>query len=214
MPIYSVLPDDSDIDQRLQNLKNSGMLVGSDESIINKKLNDLANEVKQGQIGAKGEVTFLERQIFGEGRQVLIIPDPIQSNVKIPDYAVYQDRGGTLGREITEVKTTVRTTNVTVGQGWEKWIKSKINEGNKQLKRSGITYGIPGSLEMQLYESAKSEFAQILQDDATTVESWVTREFRPNQMRSLRRVAIYGNGKLLLEFTRTVENQIVKTFPA
>lgn len=213
MPIYSHLPDIINIGDRLESLKDSGLLVASDATIIDKKLNDLAKEVKQGQVGAKGEVTFVERQIFGFGRQVEIIPDSAQENVKIPDYAVIQNREGTIEPEVTEIKTTVKTTNVSASAGWDKWIKNKIKQANKQIKSSGLTYGIPGSLEMQLYENATSDFAEILRSDPARVESWIQREFRPNQMSSLRCVAIYGNGELLLEFTRTLDNQIVKTYP-
>lgn len=212
MPIYRQLPDNHDIDNRLNSLKNSGLLVGSD-AIIDKKLNDLANEVKLGQIGAKGEITFLERQILSLGRAVEIIPESVQENVKIPDYAVYLNQGGTLKSEITEIKTTVKTTNVSASAGWDKWIKTKIKEANRQLKKSGLAYGIPGSLEMQLYEDAEKDFYAILNKDTETVHRWILREFRPNQMSSLRRVAIYGNGQLLMEFSRTEDNQIIKTSP-
>ncbi len=212
MPIYRQLPENHDIDNRLNSLKNSGLLVGSD-AIIDKKLNDLANEVKLGQIGAKGEITFLERQILSLGRSVEIIPESVQENVKIPDYAVYLNQGETLKSEVTEIKTTVKTTNVSASSGWDKWIKNKIKEANTQLKKSGLAYGIPGSLEMQLYEDAERDFCVILLKDKETVERWILREFRPNQMSSLRRVAIYGNGQLLMEFSRTEDNQIIKTSP-
>ncbi|AFY79980.1 hypothetical protein [Oscillatoria acuminata] len=212
MPIYRQLPENHDIDNRLNSLKNSGLLVGSD-AIIDKKLNDLANEVKLGQIGAKGEITFLERQIFSLGRSVEIIPESVQKNVKIPDYAVYLNQGETLKSEITEIKTTVKTTNVSASAGWDQWIKKKIRQANKQLKKSGLTYGIPGSLEMQLYEDAEKDFSAILFNEPETVAGWILQDFRSNQMRSLRRVAIYGNGELLVEFIRTEDHQIIKTFP-
>lgn len=210
MPIYSQLPDVSDdvsgIDQRRQKLQDSSMLVSNEESIVNKKLNDLAKEIKLGQEGAKGEVVFLERQIFGFGRQVEIIPETTESKTTRPDYVVYYNVESGMRKEITEVKTRVITTN---NLGWETWIKTRIKQANNQLKNSGLNYGIPGSLEMQLYDNANTDFSQILAENIDTVEKWITKEFRDNQMKSLRRVAIYGNGELLIELTR----KIIRTFP-
>lgn len=210
MPISSQLPDEGDIDDRLQNLKDSGLLVAGDASIINKKLNDLAKEVKQGQVGAKGEVTFLERQVFGASRRVEIIPEATEKNVKRPDYIAYYSQGGALRPEVIEVKTTNEAIGV---EGLQTGLKYKIKQANKQLKKSEIAYGIPGSLEMQFYDRAQASLSSLLWSDRARVELWIAREFRPDQMTSLRRVAIYGSGELLLEFMRTAENQIIKTFP-
>jgi hypothetical protein len=66
---------------------------------------------------------------------------------------------------------------------------------------------------MQLYGDAKKNFSEALLSDAKTAEEWITLEFRPDQMSSLRRVAIYGDGQLILEFVRTANNTIEKTFP-
>ncbi len=211
MPIYSQLPDVSDIDQRIKKLQDSGMLVSNDKCIVNKKLNDLTTEVKLGQEGAKGEVVFLERQIFGFGRQVEIIPETTESNTTRPDYIVYNKLESAIIQEITEVKTRIITTN---NSGWETWIKTRIKQANNQLKNSGLNYGIPGSLEMQLYENANTDFSQTLAENIDPVTKWITRGFRDNQMKSLRRVAIYGNGELLIEVTQfVVENKITRTFP-
>jgi len=204
---YTTLPDPTQVDQRIDNLRQSGMLVGRDVDDVQKKLNSLVTEAKQGQVGAQGEIAFLERQVFGEGRKVEVIPDAEQG-IKQPDFSVHHNQAGQIKPEVTEVKTTKTPPN-----NWKKWIKDKIKDANKQLKKSQLTEGVPGSVEMQLYGDAKKNFSEALLSDAKTAEEWITLEFRPDQMSSLRRVAIYGDGQLILEFVRTANNTIEKTFP-
>lgn len=186
----------TEIKQRIARIKASGEILARTKSVISKKLADLETEANKGQIGAKGEIVFLERKIFLEHKRVEFIPPATKPGVTRPDFRIRTPKV-----EVIEIKTAVRVPN-----RWESWLKDQIKAANKQIKNSQLRLGKPGSLEIQLFEDAATRFHQ---EPLNDFEKFIQRHFRVDQMKSLQRVAIYANGQLALEFIRA----IVRSFP-
>ena len=194
--MYQLPQTPTDVQQRLDRLKASGKLLARPKSVIDKKLKDLNREANKGQIGAKGEIVFLERKIFVEYKSVEFIPSSQKARVTRPDFRVRAAKV-----EVIEIKTAVKTP-----KRWESWLKEKIKTANKQIKYSQLRVGKPGALELQLFDDAATSFQQTTLNN---FEQYIQRNFRVAQMKSLQRVAIYTNGQLALEFIRA----IVRSFP-
>jgi hypothetical protein len=186
----------TDIQQLLEQLKASGELMARSKSVIDKKLEDLNREANKGQIGAQGEIVFLQRKIFLEDKSVEFIPPSQKARVTRPDFRVRAAKV-----EVIEIKTAVKAPKL-----WESWLKQKIKAANKQIKYSQLRVGLPGALELQLFDDAATSFQQTSLND---FEQYIRRNFRVDQMTRLQRVAIYTNGQLALEFIRA----IVRSFP-
>lgn len=180
------------ISERIDALKKAG---------VKGDLDTIKRNAELGQPGAIGEVEAMERWV-AEGRSVESLPE-VQQGPKNPDFKV--------DGEITEVKT--RNEPLTVG---DTYISEKIKYANSQIKKSsqvGPDGGRPqGQIEIQL----NSQAAESIRENPNVqsyIESQVHQQFRPNQSRSLKRVAVYVDGKLYGEWVRTAGNDIVKTFP-
>jgi hypothetical protein len=204
-----------EVDSRINTLKTSGKLKvarikGSEAKTVDELLEDIATRAKNGQEGALGEIAALERKVLGQSEEVeLLFEVPSGGSGrdlrfknkprKNPDFRVSGQDG------ILEIKTARD-----VPKDWGKWLKSHISGANTQIKRSGLVRGKPGSAEFQLYDDAATNFTSATPAE---IHTWITREFRSDQMTNLRRVAIYTNGNLFVEYTRLADNSIAKTFP-
>lgn len=157
------------------------------------------------QPGAVGEVEAMERWMRQgiKGEEIELLPEVQNSGRSNPDFRV---KG-----ELVEVKT--RGDALT-----PRYIEDQIGVANRQIRNSGLDVerlmvgvgqrGPQGSLEIQLQGAAART------GTLDVVEAQVFSAFTPNRVRSLRRVSIYRDGQLLGEWVRTVDNRVVRVFPA
>jgi hypothetical protein len=185
------------IAERIQALKDAGVKGDFDE---------LAKRAAKNEEGALGELEAIERWlrqgIKGEEIEVLE-PSNVRSQTT-PDCRV---RG-----ELTEIKTR----DLAVG---DRWATDAVARANEQLRDSGLDTNRPmvgvggrgpqGQVELQLRGNAARTAT------VDSIEAQVRGSFHsgPKGSPNVRRVAVYGDGRLIAEWVRTAANAIIRTFP-
>lgn len=216
-PSYTTLPQTPvDIQNRMQALRDSGKIRAqarkgrSSQQTINDQLNDIEQRALLGQHGAQGEIAGLERKVFDQGQTVELIPE-ISPTLKNKSQALRARSRpdvrapGDKGRELIDFKTAVDPPG-----NWSNWLRNQIKAVSNQVKNSSLRTGRPGAAELQLYGAASTDFANLSSDE---VERFVKRSFNLNRGRSLQRVSIFSNGRLIHEFIRDATGNIKHSFP-
>lgn len=216
-PSYTSLPrTESDIEARVIELRNSGVVTARSKTILNDRLQDIVKEAKLGQVGAQGEIVFLERKV-AHGHLVELLPDdkhlpskrdrrftkkPAKKfGRKFPDFRLLN--AGTGVREIIEVKTSDQSP-----RQWHTFMRGHINQANRQVKRSSLQKGKPGAVEIQLYDQAASDFVSLSTEQ---IERLIKRSFNSTRATSLARVSVYINGRLFVETRRDELGHVYRT---
>jgi hypothetical protein len=190
-------PDGSEarsISERIRALKNAG---------VKGDLDKLESRIGKDP-GAIGELEAIERWLSQgtKGEEIEMLERSTVKGQKTPDFRV--------NGELTEIKTRDAALS-------EDYIHDRLRDANAQMKESGLDAGRrmtgvdrsgpQGQLEIQLKgEAARTGTLEV-------IEVQVRKAFTADKYTSLRRVAFYGEGKLIGEWVRTASNTIVRTFP-
>jgi len=197
-PRINLLPPSArvkSIPERIQALKDAG---------VKGDLDELAQRSAKNQEGALGEVEAIERWLRNgiKGEDIEVLKESNVREQTTPDCRV---RG-----ELTEIKTRDLALD-------RRWISDGVRRADVQMRNSGLDADRPmigsggrgpqGQVELQL----RGEAARTATVDV--VEAQVRARFNPQNGTNLRRVAVYGDGRLIGEWVRTAANAIMRTFP-
>jgi len=154
--------------------------------------------------GALGELEAVERWLQQgiKGEEIELQEASTVRGQKTPDFRV---KG-----ELVEIKTRDAALS-------KDYIRDRVGDANSQMKESRLDagrqmvgvnrFGPQGQLEIQLRGEAARTGA------LDQIETQVRESFGATKSTSLRRVAVFGDGRLIGEWVRTAANTIVRTFP-
>jgi hypothetical protein len=189
-------PEVEAIAERIRALKKAGVRGNLDR--LKDRLAEADND------GPLGELEVAERWLRQgiKGEDIEILEESTIQGQKNPDFRI---KG-----ELTEIKTRVQPLD-------HRYVSDAVSKASSQIKQSGLDGGRPmlgverlgpqGQVEIQL----NGEAAQTSTLDV--IEAQVRSSFSPQKGASLRRVGVYGDGRLVGEWVRTAANVIVRTFP-
>jgi RsiW-degrading membrane proteinase PrsW (M82 family) len=188
------------VEDRVKALQEAGV-IGDFTDILNAKKG-------HRKIGALGELQAMERKLFEEGANYVEKLPKVEGQ-KNPDLRV--------DGELIEVKSRVQPLTKNYLGNEIKYANKQIAECNYDADRPRIGVGgkgPQGSVEFQFNGN------NITTPDGKPIESggidWLENEIKDQLIRknrdSIKRIAVYHNGKLILEVVRTNENNIITKF--
>lgn len=173
------------------------------------------------ELGAVVELEFLEQKVWSEGKIVEILqddrglPNPIKENasIKNPDFKI--------DGEIYEVKG-IGTLDKTVIELGQKKIQKRIQYANDQIKGSGyqtpsmIPYSLDNGTTINIPQGVVSLHIKgdHLTIDKQQIRNAITGQCTPTSCRSIKRVDVYHENNLILQFELDKDQRMRETTKA